>query len=178
MFNPHDVAADLLEAMADDAEYFAGALEAVLTDEEWADAFGWEHEPATTDEAAYWAAEAQIAAGLVRLEEEEELTDEDEDPDLDPDPAAPAAMPARWWIAHFERQRDRAGWHGNVYGFSEAQRRLNCLERDFTEAQILTRCPACHGGWHEFDRYALCSPCNGSGFVPVTGAPSALADAA
>jgi hypothetical protein len=117
MFNPHDVAADLLEAMADEAEYFLGALEAVLKDEEWADAFGWEDEPAANDEAAYWAAEdarheaadAQIAAGLARLEEDGELTDEEEDLDHDPDPAAPAALPAGWWVTGLDRVRDRAG---------------------------------------------------------------------
>jgi hypothetical protein len=186
MFNPHDVSADLLEAMADEAEYFLSAMEAVLNDDEWAEAFRWEDASPTMadEEAPYWAAEdarydsaeAAITAGLVRLEEEEAAAEAVDD--RDPDPAAPAAMPARWWIALFERQRDRAGWQGNVYGFSEAQRRLTCLERDFTAAQVLERCLACQGGWDEFDRYALCSSCDGSGFVPVMGAPSARADAA
>jgi hypothetical protein len=89
MFNPDDLAADTLEAMAD----------TVLTDAEWAEAFGWDAEEDTTTEAAYWQqvdaandyADYLEARAMADLDEDDD--DQGYDPTPDGEPAPPRGRP-------------------------------------------------------------------------------------
>jgi hypothetical protein len=78
MFTSDDVTADALDAMAD----------TVVTDAEWADAFGRDGEQDTATEAAYWQQvdAANDYANFLEMQAMAELDEDDDDPGYDPLP--------------------------------------------------------------------------------------------
>jgi hypothetical protein len=171
MFNPDDLAADTLEAMAD----------TVLTDAEWAEAFGWDAEEDTTTEAAYWQqvdaandyADYLEARAMADLDEDDDDQGYDPTPDGEPaPPAGPAAARSRgWWYAEFSNQRESAMAqleHGSWRAVVELDRRLALLA-DVPAGTALRQCPDCETGWGStlYHDYRCCETCNGVGLVPA-----------
>jgi hypothetical protein len=170
MFNPHDVTSDTLDAMAD----------AVVTDAEWAEAFGWDGNVDTATEAAYWQqvdaandyADYLEAKAMADLDEDDDDPGYEPTPDGEPDPpAGPAAARSRgWWYAEFSNQRasamarlEQGTWRAVV----ELDRRLALLGQ-VPAGTDLRQCPDCETGWAStlFHDYRYCPTCDGVGLVP------------
>jgi hypothetical protein len=171
MFNPDDPTSDTLDAMAD----------TVVTDEEWADAFGWDDEEDTATEAAYWQqmdaandhADSLEAQAIADLEEGDDDPGYDPAPYGEPDPpAGPAAARSRgWWYAEFSNQRESALARlreGSWREVMELDRRLAILGEVPTGTELCP-CPNCDTGWAStlFHDYRYCEICDGVGLVPT-----------